>query len=131
MIDRSGRTYEEYRQLYWDEKARRKAAEVKVDNFESDAYVLSLLTKIDEYQEVIDGISLECATAQKQLVTTRNIINTDEGVAAVYSRNIELEAQLVAVRLLPDKWRKSGAFDYAGYQDCAKQLEAAIGEVKS
>ena len=29
MIDRSGRTCEEYRQLYWDEKARRKELEAQ------------------------------------------------------------------------------------------------------
>ena len=56
MIDRSGRTYKEYRQLYWDEKEARKAAELKVANFESDAYVLSLLTKLDELQAQLEAI---------------------------------------------------------------------------
>ena len=58
MIDRSGRTYEEYRQLYWDERKRRKAAEIEVDNFKSDAYVLSLLTKLDEQEKQLETVRL-------------------------------------------------------------------------
>lgn len=80
MTDRSGRTYEEYRQLYWDERARRKIAEVKVANFESDAYVLSLLTKLGELQAQLDNqrkqtdhwlTLLDKAEAQVDAITDR------------------------------------------------------------
>ena len=46
--DRSGRTLKDYRELYWQSKERIAELEAQVANYENDAYVLSLLTKIDE-----------------------------------------------------------------------------------
>ena len=43
-------------------------------------------------------------------------------------KEADLEKQLEAVRLLPEKWRKSFG-NTATLNDCANELKAAIGEV--
>lgn len=101
MIDRSGRTYEEYRQLYWLERDRRRDAELKVANFESDAYVLSLLTKLDELESQLEAIKTKLRRWQATLDMTINPHNP----VMQQARDDVL-------------------------QDCIRQLQAILGERK-
>jgi Lar family restriction alleviation protein len=50
----------------------------------------------------------------------------DDKTTSVAHWNTRTEEQLDAVRGLADKWRNCGAFDYAGYQHCANELEATL-----
>ena len=116
MTDRSGRTYEEYRQLYWDEKARRKIAEVKVANFESDAYVLSLLTKLDELQTQLDNhrkqadhwlTLLDKAEAQLELErrmherTTEHWLGLKAQLESIYDRFVDGNCTETYINIAP------------------------------
>ena len=116
MTDRSGRTYEEYRQLYWDEKARRKIAEVKVANFESDAYVLSLLTKLDELQTQLDNhrkqadhwlTLLDTAEAQLELErrmherTTEHWLGLKAQLESIYDRFVDGNCTETYINIAP------------------------------
>ena len=54
----------------------------------------------------------------------------DITITRLQNRIKELEAQLAAVRLLPEKWRKNNLDEWEA-QMCADQLESAIGEDES
>ena len=129
-MDRSGRTYEEYRQLYWDEKASRKKLQAQLEGatkqHQADVEELHerLLTidlergKRTELQAQVDGDSL-IAEIKAQKISTDSTIKDQkrcitqlESQLDTYKSIIEewrlraekAEAQLDEVRELPEKW---------------------------
>ena len=106
-MDRSGRTYEEYRQLYWDEKERRKELEAELTrmkqiNKENGDYAEELQVQLDNHRA-----------------------QTDHWLTMLD----KAEAQLEAVRGLPDKWccaEWSGHDNNQIAKECADELQAAL-----
>ena len=113
FIDRSGRTSTEYRQLFWDERERCEELEAELKrmkgiNQENGDHAAALQTQLDNHR--------------KQTEHWLTLLD-------------KAEAQLEAVRKLPDEWVHSGNGHYYG-SDCAEQLQAilnkaAIGEDES
>ena len=102
--DRSGRTFEEYRQLFWDEQKRVK----ELDGF------------ITEYQK-------------RELNFLERITALVAALSGQTDRAVIAEATIKRVRDVGfdvhPSWGSSDDF-YRGWKACRKQIEEALGETK-
>ena len=72
MSDRSGRTYEEYRQLYWD--ARDRVAELEAERDEWVKDNVKLEAKITELEDQITEIPTLCRKYEAKITELKNLI---------------------------------------------------------
>ena len=105
-----------WKQMYANHEAT--ADEINDRNWHGMCVVLT--DRISELEEINNQANTELQTVQREADSAHKRITT-------------MEAQLEAVRLLPDIWRAKKSFQpdvsfVAQY--CANELEAAIGEKK-
>ena len=101
-MDRSGRTYEEYRQLYWDEKARRKELQTQLADAEKTRIAIAHIRdkKSTEARHRYEAAEAQLDNRQKEHDLARNnwMKMYEDVKAQLDDRDMLYEAGITAAR---------------------------------
>ena len=101
-MDRSGRTYEEYRQLYWDEKARRKELQAQLADAEKTRIAIAHIRdkKSTEARHRYEAAEAQLDNRQKEHDLARNnwMKMYEDVKAQLDDRDMLYEAGITAAR---------------------------------